>query len=351
MIRHLFTYYVKMPQAAMVSPPNVAPREIGLLRVFAASREVGVLAQRRRRALLRRLASGRAARSPRTMIGVFDSGFGGLTVLASLLKALPQYDYLFLADSARAPYGARSADVIHEFTLEAVEWLFDQGCPLVVLACNTASARALRNIQQLHLPLHRPDRRVLGVVRPSVEALAALPPGAIPGETRPSDVSGIVAVLGTESTIASDSFRIELHKLAPQIELIQQACPLWVPLVEAGELDGPGAEYFLRRALDPVLTPARLPQRMLLGCTHYPLLYPAIRRIVPSSVEILDQGEIVATRLVDWLQRHPDYEQRLGHSRTRRYATTDDPAWFARRGERLLGHAFHAERVWLHPVR
>ncbi|ACB77491.1 glutamate racemase [Opitutus terrae] len=281
------------------------------------------------------------------MIGVFDSGFGGLTVLASLLKTLPRYDYLFLADSARAPYGARSADVINEFTLEAVEWLFDQGCPLVVLACNTASARALRNLQQLHLPAHRPDRRVLGVVRPSVEALAGLPPGAIPGETAPSLATGTVAVLGTASTIASDSYAIELQKLAPGLTLIQQPCPMWVPLVEAGELDGPGAEYFLRRSLEPVLNRAPLPQRLLLGCTHYPLLLPAIRRLVPASVEILDQGEIVATRLADWLQRHRDHEARLTRNGTRRFVTTDDPAWFAQRGEKLLGRPLHAERVHL----
>ena len=160
------------------------------------------------------------------MIGVFDSGFGGLTVLAALLKALPRYDYLFLADNARAPYGARSARVINDYTLESVEWLFEEGCPLVILACNTASARALRNLQQRHLPAHRPDRRILGVVRPSVEALAGLPPGAIPGETPPSAATGVVAVLGTESTIASDSYGLELRKLAPQLQLLQQACPM-----------------------------------------------------------------------------------------------------------------------------
>jgi len=279
------------------------------------------------------------------MIGVFDSGFGGLTVLASLVDALPQYDYLFLADSARAPYGARSQDVINDFTLEAVEWLFDQGCVVVVLACNTASARALRNIQQLHLPKHRPDRRVLGVVRPSVEALAGLPPGAIPGETKPSSSAGTVAVLATESTIASESYGIELRKLAPGIELIQQACPLWVPLVEAGELEGPGTEYFVRRTLDAVVQRLRPPQRILLGCTHYPLLLPVIRRLVPSRIQVLNQAEIVSTRFADWLSRHPEFEQRLTRGGARRYTTTDDPAWFARRGEQLLGRALTAERV------
>ncbi|HWL16413.1 MAG TPA: glutamate racemase [Opitutus sp.] len=281
------------------------------------------------------------------MIGVFDSGFGGLTVLAALLRRLPAYDYVFLADSARAPYGARSAEVINTFTLEAVEWLFDEGCTLVVLACNTASARALRNLQQLHLPAHRPDRRVLGVVRPSVEALAGLPPGALPGITPPSDATGTVAVLGTESTIASDSYALELHKLSPGLELIQQACPMWVPLVEAGELSGPGAEYFLRRSLDPVIHRARPPQRLLLGCTHYPLLLPSLKSLIPPEVEILDQAEIVSTRLADWLQRHPEHETRLTRGGTRRFATTDDAAWFATRGERLLGQIFTADRVRL----
>jgi glutamate racemase len=285
------------------------------------------------------------------MIGVFDSGFGGLTVLASLVETLPQYDYVFLADSARAPYGARSQDVINEFTLESVEWLFNEGCTLVVLACNTASARALRNIQQLHLPVHRADRRVLGVIRPSVEALAGLPPGAIPGETKPSNATGTVAVLATESTIASDSYGIELRKLAPGLTFIQQACPLWVPLVEAGELDGAGTEWFLRKSLSPVVDRADPPSRLLLGCTHFPLLLPGIRRLVPPSVEILDQGKIVALRLADWLRRHPEREAKLTRSATRRFTTTDDPEWFAARGERLLGRPLRAERVRLRPVK
>ncbi len=281
------------------------------------------------------------------MIGVFDSGFGGLTVLSSLLKMLPQYDYLFLADSARAPYGARSADVVTEYTTESVEWLFEQGCPLVILACNTASARALRNIQQLHLPRHRPDRRVLGVVRPSVEALACLRPGAIPGETTPSPMTGVVAVLATESTIASDSYGLEIRKLAPHLELIQQACPLWAALVEAGEVDGPGTEHFVRRSLDPVLNRPKPPQRILLGCTHYPLLLPVIRRLVPREIKVLPQTDIVAESLADWLNRHPEAESRLSREGGRRFATTDDADWFASHAARLLGHPIKAERVRL----
>lgn len=287
------------------------------------------------------------------MIGVFDSGFGGLTVLSSLLRELPGYDYLYLADSARAPYGSRSAEVVNEFTLEAVEWFFEQGCPLVVLACNTASARALRNIQRLHLPERWPDRRVLGVVRPSVEALAGLPVGtvAIPDQTAPSPAEGLVAVLGTTATIASDSYGIELRKLAPRLRLVQQACPLWVPLVEAGELDGPGTEYFLRKSLAPLLPPNEAPSRVLLGCTHYPLLLPALRRILPAQTEIMDQGNLVAERLADWLRRHPEQEQKLTRGGGRKFVTTDDPAWFAEHGEKLLGAPIHAERVRLNRAR
>ncbi len=284
------------------------------------------------------------------MIGVFDSGFGGLTVLAALRQRLPQYDTLFLADSARAPYGARSFDVIHAFTLEAVEWLFNEGCTLVVLACNTASARALRTIQQQHLPTHRPDRRVLGVVRPSVEALAGLPPGTLPGVSAPSLVKGTVAVLGTEGTIASDSYGIELRKLAPRLELIQQACPLWAPLVEAGELEGAGTDWFLHRYLDPVLAAPRPPQRILLGCTHYPLLLPGIRRIVPEAITLIPQGEVVAERLADWLVRHPDQEQRLRRGGAQRLATTDDPAWFSNHGARVFGEPLQVERARLTPM-
>lgn len=282
-------------------------------------------------------------------IGVFDSGFGGLTVLRSLLDGLPEYDYLYLADSARAPYGARSMDVIHRYTLEAVEWLFDAGCPLVVLACNTASARALRSIQQLHLPAHRPDRRVLGMVRPSAEALAGLPTGAIPGVTPPADAEGTVAVLGTQGTIASDSYRLELAHLAPRLRLVQQACPLWVPLVEAGELDGPGTDHFVHRYLDPLyLGPdAPRPSKLLLGCTHYPLLLPRIRAAVPESVTILAQGGIVAERLADWLQRHPEMASRASRNATRTFVTTDDPAWFSAAGAPLLGRSFTATRAEL----
>lgn len=289
------------------------------------------------------------------MIGVFDSGFGGLTVLSALVERLPAYDYLYLGDSARAPYGARSHDAVYQFTREAVEYLFDAGCPLVILACNTASARALRTLQQRHLPARRADRRILGVVRPAAEALAGISPDAVPGATPPADATGAVAVLGTTGTIASDSYRLELAKLAPRLGLIQQACPLWVPLVEAGELDGPGTEFFLRKYLDPVLAAAPRPDRILLACTHYPLLLPAIRRVVDRAaggpaIAILEQGRLVADRLATWMARHPEMETRLGRGGTRRYLTTDDPEWFAARAAALLGRPIATETVHLPAV-
>ncbi len=284
------------------------------------------------------------------MIGVFDSGFGGLTVLSALVDRLPAFDYLYLGDSARAPYGGRSQEAVYRFTREAVEFLFEAGCPLVILACNTASARALRTLQQRHLPARRPDRRILGVVRPAAEALAGVPADAVPGTTAPA-AKGAVAVLGTAGTIASDSYRIELAKLAPGLTLVQQACPLWVPLVEAGELDGPGTEWFLHKYLDPVLAAKPRPERILLACTHYPLLLPAIQRVVDAtpgaSTQILDQGRLVADRLVTWMARHPEMEARLGRGGERRYLTTDDPAWFAARAEALLGRPIAAEAVRL----
>lgn len=290
------------------------------------------------------------------MIGVFDSGFGGLTVLGELVRRLPQYDYLYLGDSARCPYGTRSADAVYEFTREAVEHLFAEGCPLIILACNTASARALRTLQIKHLPRFHPDRRILGVVRPTVEALAGLAPGALPGQTSPSTIGGHVAVLGTPGTIESGSYRIELEKLAPRLRLSEQACPLWVPLVEAGELSGPGTEHFVHRYLDPLFAGPAPPSALALACTHYPLLLPAIRQVIPADTRIVNQGEIVAERLADWLLRHPEMERRLTRNGQRRTLTTDDPVWFAARGEAILrprlgeaASALPVEKIRLHP--
>lgn len=281
------------------------------------------------------------------MIGVFDSGFGGLTVLDSLVQRMPGYDYVYLADSARAPYGARSFSVILDFTREAVDALFREGCSVVILACNTASARALRNLQQEWLPVAWPDRRLLGVVRPSVEALAGLPPGSIPGETPPSALNGRLAVLATSSTVASDSYRLELEKFAPGMELIQQACPLWVPLVENGETEGPGAEHYVGKYLRPLFELPDPPDRLLLGCTHYPLLLPLIRRFVPPGTLILSQGPLVAERFEDWISRHPEFVPRLGQQGRRRWLTTDDPVWFAAQARSLVGLEVEATQVRL----
>jgi glutamate racemase len=287
----------------------------------------------------------------RGAIGVFDSGFGGLTVLGALRAHLPQYDYVYLGDSARVPYGNRSHEAVYEFTREGVFELFARGCPLVVLACNTASARALRRIQQVDLPRRAPERRVLGVVRPSAEALAGLPPGAVPGVTTPALVTGTVAVLGTPGTVESNSYGLELAKLAPRLRLLQQACPLWVPLVEAGETTGPGADYFLTKYLAPLFAPCgEPPSRILLGCTHYPLLLDGIRAHVPPGVEVLPQGPIVAERLADWLARHPEMEQRLDRGGTQTLLTTDEPGWFGEFGERVLGTRCAAAKIRLRPV-
>jgi len=293
-----------------------------------------------------------AGREPQGAIGVFDSGFGGLTVLKELRARLPQYDYLYLGDSARVPYGNRSHDIVYEFTREAVFELFARGCPVVVLACNTASARALRRIQQEDLPKHAPDRRVLGVVRPSAEALAGLPPGAVPGVTPPANLRGTVAVLGTEGTIASNSYGLELAKLAPNLRLIQRACRLWVALVEAGETESVGTDYFIEKDIAPLFArESDSPSRVLLGCTHYQLLLPRLRRLVPAGVEIVTQGPVIAERLEDWLARHPEMEARLGRNGDWQLLTTDEPGWFTAFGERVLGASCPATKIRLQPFR
>jgi glutamate racemase len=281
------------------------------------------------------------------VIGVFDSGFGGLTILQGLLDRLPGQDYLFLADNARAPYGARSFGVIHDFTREAVDFLFRSGCSVVILACNTASARALRNLQQHWLPEHWPDRRLLGVVRPSVEALANLPVASIPGQTPASTVTGKVALVATSSTVASNSFALELAKFAPALELVQQACPLWVPLIENGEIRSEGARFYVRKYLEPIFSQVLPPERLLLGCTHYPLLLETIREFVPDSCEILSQATLVAERFADWVDRHPEFRDRLGQSSRRTYMTTDDPEWFKLQARMLLGIELEATQVRL----
>lgn len=275
-------------------------------------------------------------------IGIFDSGFGGLTVYQRIRARLPQYDYVYLGDNARTPYGSRSFDAIYRFTREGLDHLFSRDCKLVVIACNTASAKALRTIQQKVLPGEYPDRKVLGIIRPSAEALA---------DYR-RDRS--VALWATEGTVKSQSFILELEKLAPGLRLIQKACPLLVPMVEAGELNGPGIDYYLEKYWRETLALACGSQRdsgtpaigaLLLACTHYPLLYPRIRALVPAEVDILVQGDIVAPSLADYLARHPEVDGTLSRGGTERFLTTDQTEGFDRLSEAFLGHPVVSEKV------
>lgn len=249
-------------------------------------------------------------------IGVFDSGYGGLTVLKEIINILPNYDYIYLGDSARTPYGNRSFQVVYEYTLQAVNYLFEQGCHLVILACNTASAKALRNIQQINLPEIDPERRVLGVIRPSVEKIGSLT------KTRK------VGVLGTKGTVQSQSFPIEIEKLNPDITTYQHACPLWVPIAENNEIFSEGASYFIKKDIDLLLKKDSDIDTIILGCTHYPLLYKVIRQYVPENITIISQNTIVAESLVDYLNRHPEMEQKCSKHSNRIFYTTDDTQTF-----------------------
>lgn len=249
-------------------------------------------------------------------IGVFDSGYGGLTILEEFRKRLPEYDYLYLGDNARAPYGNRSFDMVYEFTRQAVLYLFEQGCPLVILACNTASAKALRSIQINDLPLLGSQRRVLGILRPTVEVLGSL------------TTSRHVGLIGTPGTIQSGSYPIEVHKFFPDITLTGEACPLWVPLVENGEYESEGAAYFVKKNLNNLFAKDPEIDTLILGCTHYPLLLPLIKRFVPKGVKIISQGEFVAESLSSYLQRHPQMAEHCSTNGTCQYLTTESAAKF-----------------------
>jgi glutamate racemase len=257
-------------------------------------------------------------------IGVFDSGYGGLTVLKEFVHQLPGYDYLYLGDNARTPYGGRSFEAVYHYTIECVKHLFDMGCPLVILACNTASAKALRTIQQNDLPKIAPDRRVLGVIRPTTEIIGEF------------SITREVGILGTVGTVTSESYPIEIAKFFPDIKVYQQACPLWVPLVEAGEAAGPGTDYFVKKYLDQLMEQSPNIDTMVLGCTHYPLLVEKIRQYVPESMRVVSQGDIVARSLADYLERHPSMERRLKRGGNLTFYTTDAVSSF----ERLAGIFF-----------
>ena len=249
-------------------------------------------------------------------IGVFDSGYGGLTILDGIRRLLPQYDYLYLGDNARAPYGPRSFDVVYEFTRQAVSSLFEMGCHLVILGCNTASAKALRTIQQHDLPLMDPARRVLGIIRPTAEVIGGL------------TATRHVGILATEGTIRSRSYDLEIRKLFPDITVSGVACPFWVPLVEYNEADSPGADYFVKKRIDQLMALDASIDAVILGCTHYPLLMPKIRKYVPAGVRIVAQGGYVAASLRSYLARHPEVEGRCTRVATVLYLTTEIPDRF-----------------------
>jgi len=266
-------------------------------------------------------------------IGVFDSGYGGLTVLNELRKLLPEYDFIYLGDNARSPYGTRSYDVVYDYTLEAVEQLFSMGCELAVLACNTASAKALRTIQQCDLPKLNSNRRVLGVIRPSVEEVSKL------------TKSRHIGVMGTVGTIRSNSYPLEIAKLFPDVVVIQEACPMWVPLVENNEIDTDGGRYFIKQNIDNLLAKDPLIDSIILGCTHYPLMQAEIQKILPEHIQLISQGEIVARSLKDYLFRHPEIDKRCSKNSNCEFFTTEFVDSFEEKAGRFLDIALKAQHI------
>ena len=268
-------------------------------------------------------------------IGVFDSGYGGLTILHQMRQMLPQYDYLYLGDNARAPYGPRSFDIVYRFTREAVMKLFSMGCHLVILACNTASAKALRTLQQEDLPKFDSDRRVLGVIRPTTENIGSL------------TKSRHVGILATEGTIRSRSYELEIAHQAPDVVVTGQACPLWAAIVEANEADSPGADYFVRKRIDELLRRDPEIDTIILGCTHYPLLLNTILKYVPRGVRVVPQGEYVANSLAQYIERHPDMQARITQGGTCHYLTTENPERFKECARVFLREDVSVENVSL----
>ena len=268
-------------------------------------------------------------------IGIFDSGYGGLTILHGIRQLLPEYDYLYLGDNARAPYGPRSFDVVYEFTRQAVVKLFEMGCHLVILGCNTASAKALRTIQQNDLPKIDPERRVLGIIRPTAEVIGNL------------TTSKHVGVLATEGTIKSESYDLEIHKLFPDIKVSGVACPFWVPLVEYNEADSPGADYFVKKRIDEIMRKDTDIDTIILGCTHYPLLMPKILKYLPAGVRVVPQGEYVAESLKQYLERHPNIEAKCSKGAGVHYLTTENPNKFKEQAQIFLHEPVEVDNITL----
>ena len=268
-------------------------------------------------------------------IGVFDSGYGGLTILSKIREALPEYDYIYLGDNARTPYGTRSFEIVYEFTLQAVNKLFEMGCHLVILACNTASAKALRIIQMNDLPNIDPDRRVLGVIRPTAECIGSMT------QTRH------VGILATAGTIKSESYPLEVHKLFEDIKVSGEACPMWVPLVENNEANGEGADFFIRKYIDNLLAKDRQIDTLVLGCTHYPILLPKIQKFIPQGVKVVAQGEYVATSLKDYLHRHPEMDMKCTREGKCRFYTTEAEDKFIESASMFLNENITVQRITL----
>lgn len=268
-------------------------------------------------------------------IGIFDSGFGGLTIFREIKARLPQYDYIYLGDNARAPYGNRSYETIHEYTWQCVRWLLSQGCPLVVLACNTASAKALRQIQQRDLPTFFPDRRVLGVIRPTAEVIGTFGKG------------GSLGILGTAGTVQSGSYLMEIEHFFPDLKVFQQACPLLVPMIEDGQHQSEGAIYFLRSYIGQLLAKATDMDVLLLACTHYPLMEESIRNLLPDDIKIVSQGKLVAESLEQYLDRHTSIASCISTGGTTHFYTTDEAEDFERHTAQFYGTAVNATQLHL----
>ncbi len=272
---------------------------------------------------------------PHSPIGVFDSGFGGLTVLKEIKQALPHYDYIYLGDNARAPYGSRSFETVYEYTLECVKHLFGMGCELIILACNTASAKALRSIQQKDLPGLGAHKRVLGVIRPTTEIIGNY------------SQTGHVGVLGTAGTVSSDSYPVEIEKFFPQLKVYQKSCPMWVPLIENSEYDNAGADYFIKKYTGELMAQQALIDAIILGCTHYPLIQHKIKSALPSGVTLLSQGTIVAHSLKEYLNRHPTMEAACSKGGSLTFYTTDLPETFDKAATLFWGEAVRSKHLAL----
>lgn len=268
-------------------------------------------------------------------IGIFDSGYGGLTVFRAIAGHLPEYDYLYLGDNARTPYGTRSFETVYQYTLEGVKYLFSQGCSLIILACNTASAKALRQIQQRDLPKMAPDRRVLGVIRPTTEVIGTY------------SRTGSIGIMATGGTVQSNSYPIEINRFFPGVKVFQQACPMWVPLVENQEWNHPGADFFVKKYIDALFRQSADIDTILLGCTHYPIMEEKIKQYLPIACNIVTQGNIVAGSLVAYLERHPEIKEKCSRLGLQTFLTTDSSERFDRQAPVFLGHPVYSRQVIL----